>query len=140
MIFRNSFLAGWVLLAGCQVRHGPQTLHWPAEAGEKLWGPHDKVMVLSCIRCGCFMSELPRAWRQDSTYFRQLWLVADTGCTRLPFLNGHVSQKELDGLSDELYNLVLIKREGNQYTGRIIETRESGEIRSICRRFFDTGK
>jgi hypothetical protein len=90
----------------------------------------DKTIVISCIRCSCVIEVLNHTIETNPGLLNGYSFVGDTTC------NGgflwrskmfHYSQKQLDSISTELYNMLIIKTNGGGKTLRLIETLEAPE-------------
>jgi hypothetical protein len=76
------------------------------------------------------------AFKKDSTFFKQIYMVTDTNCTKLKFHMDYISQAGIDSISNEMYNVTLLKRVNGNYVGRMIETEESPKILEVVKTFF----
>ena len=103
----------------------------------KLFKGHDKILLLSCVRCGCFLDALENLYRKDSIFLKTIYLITDTNCTKFTFTLNHISQNQIDSISDDLYNVVLFKKTKSGYQVREIETKESPKILEISRDYFN---
>lgn len=136
MILRNSLLICLVLVSSCGKMSKVQFVEVDKQRCDSLFDKQDNIIIVSCVRCGCFNKSLSDAYKADSAFFKQIYLVADTACGKFRFIPHHVSQSALDSLNDDLYNLTLIKRTPTGFSGRIVETKESIKLLSVCKSFF----
>jgi hypothetical protein len=140
MILRNSLLCLAIsLFAGCgSVQKQANSININQDKAGQLFKGQKNVMILSCVRCGCFIQALPAAYIKDRSFFESVYLLTDTTCNSLKFIKNHIPQQEIDGISNEIYNIALFKKsnEKGEYKFRIIETKENAEILAICKDFF----
>jgi hypothetical protein len=106
-------------------------------AAKKMFHNNENIMLLPCVACGCFKPALEDAYKKDSIFFNSVYFVTDSTCSKFPFSNAHISQRRLDSLSDEFYNVTLIKFEGDKYKVRIINSDENGNLLKIAKSFFN---
>lgn len=102
-----------------------------------LFNNESNIMIFPCPSCGCFEPALNDAFLKDQTLFDEIYFLTDTNCHSTVIPPNHIDQIQLDSLSDELYNIVLIKALGDTYHVRIVESSENGKLRSIVRGFFN---
>jgi hypothetical protein len=95
-----------------------------------------RIIVLSCVRCRCFVDALNNAWKTDSDYLKSVAVYADTTCTKLVFPVKHISQSNIDNLSSDLYNVILLKKTDNKYDFRIVQTKENHRFINLYTQFF----
>ena len=97
----------------------------------------DKMILMSCIRCGCFPESLNKMNKEHLDYLSQFTFITDTGCNKLKIPVNHLGQKDFDIISEKIYNLALVKRENGSYKARIIETEEAKDLIKIAKQFFN---
>lgn len=97
----------------------------------------DKVLIFSCVRCNCFINSMSEAYKKDSTYLNSIYMLTDTACTKLRFRMNYISQVKVDSISDEMYNVTLLRKVNGNYISRTIETEESPQVLKIINEFFD---
>lgn len=97
----------------------------------------DKTIILSCISCSCFKPILTNLSDVDKLTLSKYRILGDTNCfkTKLPITQ--IRQNTIDSLSDDIYNITLVRKVGEKYNLRIIETNESSKLVAICRDFFE---
>lgn len=104
---------------------------------QKYAGEKNTYIIMSCVRCSCFDGDLKRIKPADIEYLRQFIFITDTTCGKIEFSNAHLSQNIIDSISDDIYNITLIKRNSNNgFLVRIIKQEESTQFLKICRTFF----
>lgn len=139
---RNKIIFGCLILflcfqLGCEEKkHNTKILVTKGEASY-YFKNQKNILLLSCIKCNCFIDALEHANKQDSNYFKQLFIASDSNCTRLSFTTHHIPQHVMDSLDDNWYNVILLKKEGKDYFTRIISTDESNQLLQITKEFFD---
>ena len=102
------------------------------------WKTKKFIIVLPCTRCGCFLSVINNFKGRDSLFIvNETTFVTDTFCNKIKFKSIHREQKQIDSLSDEIYNLTLISINKSETAVRIIDTKESEQTTQIMRSFFD---
>ena len=139
MILRNSpliFALIFISLACTNRIKTNQKINVNQNVIHKLVNEHDKILILSCVRCGCFIDAIKDAYKKDSIFLKTIYLATDTNCTKLKFTFNHLSQNQIDSISDDLYNVVLLKKTESGYQVREIETKESPKILEIIKAYF----
>ena len=133
-----SFLAGCLLLCAC--RHD--------EKSRPLTGVHYELpasmagrplLLISCLRCGCFNTELNAIYHHQPDLLQQYTIVADSGCAAaLDFrqLITYRPQAFIDSVYEDNYNLVLVHPQGG---ARLVETAESEKLAEIMSAFPGSG-
>jgi len=97
-----------------------------------------RLILFSCVRCGCFVDLLNSLSTENNKYVKQQYFITDSNCNKINFPIIHLSQKIIDSISVDIYNLTLVKRINNKYEFRIIETEEKDNWEEISKSFFDT--
>ncbi len=72
------------------------------------FGGLDRLVLFSCLRCQCFVKEWENIADKRGV-FQVVKFFTDTGCHKPGFAFDHVSQKKIDSISTEFYNVVLLK-------------------------------
>ena len=141
MTLRNRFLVlatGIFFMLACNNnRKQYSTVKIDVQKAKALFKNNNKILVLPCIACGCFEPALNDAFLRDSSFFKEVYCVTDTTCKSLSFSTHHLSQRNLDSISDEIYNVTLIQFSGDQYRLRIIDSDENGRLLKIAHNFFE---
>jgi hypothetical protein len=122
---------GYIILAlvtGCNTATGSRKL-----AGFSTLLKGEKTVVISCIRCNCVIEELNRIIGSQPDLLEGYTFVGDTACTE-GFLWRHKiiqhSQKELDEISTDFYNLLIMKKKkGGKPMMKLVKTEESSDLR-----------
>jgi hypothetical protein len=96
----------------------------------------EKIALMSCIRCGCFVNLLNNLTSADKAALKDVVFLSDTTCNKINYPSLHISQAAIDSISFDLYNVVLFRKENQDYKMRIIETDESKDFSRICSDFF----
>jgi len=92
-------------------------------------------ILLSCTYCGCVVNAL----RKEKELLAPGPVFASSRCiTAKDSINiTELSQASLDSVYEENYNIILFKRTaGDQYTFRLIQTKEALRLREIAIAFF----
>jgi hypothetical protein len=97
----------------------------------------DKVVVFYGRKCGCFIQDLNKSWAKDSNYIKTLHIYGDTLYNRLQFPIHHLAQSCIDTLSEDIYNVTLMRMSNGKINFRILETEESGKFVSVAKKFFE---
>lgn len=102
------------------------------------WNTKKFIIILPCTRCGCFLTVLNNIKGVDSTFItNEATFITDSSCNKTKFKFIHKEQKQIDSLSDDIYNITLIKRNESEIKVRIIKTTESDQTVKILKRFFE---
>ncbi|MBN8686078.1 MAG: hypothetical protein J0M10_03630 [Chitinophagales bacterium] len=96
----------------------------------------DKLVIVTCIRCGCFIDALNGLPESEMNYFSQYSILTDTNCNKLKMPAIHIDKLTIDSISTDIYNITLIKRENGLYKSRIIQLNESSKIVDIMKEYF----
>lgn len=139
MILKISLLfLSLVLLEGCKTTNKIHYIDINQKATYQYFNGQKKVLILSCVRCGCFINAMGSAYHKDKLFFDDINIFTDTTCTSLKFIKNHISQKKIDSISNEIYNITLLKKvyQNGEYIARIVETKESPRLLDICKEFF----
>jgi hypothetical protein len=97
----------------------------------------DKIILVTCTRCGCFVDALNNLASDDYEYISTFPVLNDTNCNRLKIPNHYIDRKAIDSISTDLYNVVLIKRSNGHYQFKILSLSESANIAIAIRNYFD---
>ncbi|GEM_PF-3337081 len=112
------------------------SLNFNVDRAGELFKGATNILLLPCVGCGCFKEALPEAYKKDSAAFKGVTIFSDTSCTDFSFKYDHIAQKDLDNLSEDFYNIILLKYENDNYVSRILDSKESHKIAAICKVFF----
>lgn len=96
----------------------------------------EKIALMSCIRCGCFVSLFNNLSGADKAALKDVSFVSDTTCNKLNYPSLHISQQAIDSISLDLYNVVLFRKKKDGYDMRLVETDERKDFARICSDFF----
>lgn len=96
----------------------------------------NNIAILSCLNCDCFRQEYNKEFSRSRTGPIGYTLIADTNCVKLRFPIVHMSQKLIDSLSDNIYNLVFINGKGQKAPYKILRVNESSRIQKEADKFF----
>lgn len=96
----------------------------------------ERVLLASCLSCSCFKPALENLCKKDSLLLKNVFFFADTGC--IPEVRNlhHISQNAIDEISDEIYNITLLKLVNGNYQIRVINTKESDNLYKIVKGYF----
>jgi hypothetical protein len=122
---------GFIILAlvtGCNTKTGSRKL-----AGFSVLLNGEKTIVISCVRCNCVIEELNKIIGNQPGLLNGYSFIGDTTCTE-GFLWRHkiiqYNQKQLDDISTDFYNLLIIKKtSGNEPKIKLVKTEESFEMK-----------
>lgn len=103
-----------------------------------LFASQPDVLLLSCVRCSCFTNDLMAAYREDSMFFKKIYMVSDSSCGIGQLFEYSIQQSQLDQLNEDFFNIILLRKtgKGNEYKYRIIQTKESRNLLGIAKTFF----
>ena len=93
------------------------------------------VVILSCIRCECFIDAVNSLYKNNSSVFQEFTFFTDTNCNKLNFKATYIAQKTLDSLSNDIFNLALIKSQGNSFEVKIVDTEQASQLLSVINQF-----
>ena len=96
------------------------------------YGP--KLAILSCLRCQCFVE----AYNRDTALQKMegYVLMTDTTCNKMSTPVKNIRKREIDSISEDIYNLTFIKTEKGNVTFKILKVEDSKRIKSIAESFF----
>jgi hypothetical protein len=94
----------------------------------------ERIIVISCIRCGCVIDEMNLILRKDATAFNNYLVLADSNCTQhfikpVPFR--HIPQSRLDSISMDFYNLLIINGPAKEV--KLLTTEDSQHLGGYIR-------
>jgi hypothetical protein len=100
----------------------------------KLYGP--KIGILSCLRCDCFRNTLNKHYSETGKSPVDFILMTDTNCTKLNFPVVHLPDSIAAHISDDFYNIVLLKKQQDSVVYKILTVDESPQLNKIADLFF----
>lgn len=92
----------------------------------------NNIAILSCLRCGCFVQYFNDFNGKTEGYV----LLADTNCNKLNIPVHYISNDQVEQLSEDIYNLTLIKSEKGEIKSKIVKAGDSKQIAKDIRSFF----
>jgi hypothetical protein len=101
----------------------------------------DEGVFITCLSCTCFTRELKNIYLKDSSFFLKYPFFIIKDCN--PDFNNHekfmttIRQSYSDSISEEIYNVTLVKKIQNEYTFRILKVEESDNLKKIIVSFFN---
>lgn len=95
-----------------------------------------KVAILSCLKCDCFRLEYIKFFERTKKEPEGYKLLADSNCVKLNFRFNHLPNKTTNLLSEDIYNLVLIQKKGEEISYKILNLSESTKIQAVANAFF----
>lgn len=96
----------------------------------------NNIALLSCLRCGCFVDAYNRAFRESGRKPEGYVLLADTLCNKFLFPVTNIPASDIEKISDEIYNLTLVKRRNKTLTTKILHVEDSKRMEKIITHFF----
>jgi hypothetical protein len=93
----------------------------------------DKIMLVSCIQCKCINEELEKMYNKDNKVFNGYLFFGDTNCLseyKFKAAITHISQRTIDSLFLENYNLTIINTD--KYPNKVIsiKTQDATKIKA----------
>lgn len=139
MNFHRSILFYTIFLTACESKNNQVVTKLYFNEGlldsiTKIYS--NNIAILSCLNCDCFRQEYNKEFARSKSGPIGYTLIADTNCVKLSFPIAHMSQKLIDSLSDNIYNLVLIHGKGQKASYRILRVNESTRIQKEADKFF----
>jgi len=138
---RNAhFVAGFIFLLLLKCSSAPETskqIKFDHAALGKILDKHgNNIALLSCLRCGCFVDVYNKGFIENGIQPTEYVLIADTLCNKFLFQVNFLSSEDIEKISDEIYNLTLIKRRNNVITSKILQVEDSKNLEKAVRSFF----
>lgn len=96
----------------------------------------NNIAILSCLRCVCFVDELNYDIKRTKMLPNRYTLLTDTNCNKFLIPVTHISSKQIEELSEDIYNLVFIKQRDTVIKTLIVAVEDSKKIRKIADKFF----
>ncbi|MCP9752745.1 hypothetical protein [Ferruginibacter sp. HRS2-29] len=112
MKYKYSFYLILLAIFACQKKSG---LDINSQMGKSLLQKYSHGMIISCFRCSCIDNYLTK---ERISFFNQKGIVilADTGCVLAGAANTiYFPQKDLDSLWERNYNVLLFKKQHDEY-------------------------
>ncbi len=94
------------------------------------------IVLLSCVRCGCFVDLMNTLSKEEKLILQPYAIATDTNCNKISLQAIHIPQKVIDSISQDIYNITLIKKIGSVYDVRIIQTKEMRKTINIIKQYF----
>ena len=96
----------------------------------------NNIALLSCLRCGCFVDAYNRIFKESGKRPEGYVLLADTLCNEFLFPVINITSDNIEKISDEIYNLTLVKRRAKTITTKILQVEDSKKMEKIITHFF----
>jgi predicted nucleic-acid-binding Zn-ribbon protein len=96
----------------------------------------NNIALLSCLRCGCFVDVYNKEFKEKGTRPTEYILLADTTCNKFLFQVNFLSSNDIEKISDEMYNLTLVKRRDKTIITKILQVEDSKNLEVAIGRFF----
>jgi len=96
----------------------------------------NNIALLSCLRCGCFVDAYNRTFKESGKKPEGYVLLADTLCNKFVFPVINIPAGDIEKISDEIYNLTLIKRSNKNITTKILQVDDSKKMEKVIANFF----
>lgn len=96
----------------------------------------NNIALLSCLRCGCFVDAYNRTFKESGKKPEGYVLLADTLCNKFVFPVINIPAGDIEKISDEIYNLTLIKRSNKNITTKILQVEDSKKMEKVIANFF----
>lgn len=136
MISKDNFIYLLFFIISCS-SNKKEALEIDQSKAKLYFQEKERVLLVSCLKCSCFIPAIESAYNQDSSFLRTIYMATDTGCNSYRIKFEHVSQSKMDEISDNLYNVVLFKLKRGTYITRVIDSKESPQIIQIAKSFFE---
>ncbi len=89
------------------------------------------IILVSCIKCDCVIEELNLINQQKPELLEPYDIYIDSNCKRSlskTINTVHINQASIDTLSVDLYNALIIKKRGNTFTTKMVETKDAQKM------------
>ncbi len=96
----------------------------------------NNIAILSCLRCNCFVESYTKKYRDQAYVPTGYSLFADSFCTKLPIPTIQLPQKVMDRISEDIYNLTLLKKRDGKLLVYVIPVNKSKTLGKITQKFF----
>ena len=101
------------------------------------WVQEKNAIVISCVHCGCIIDDLNRVYTESPSTLSSYNIYGDTLCLQKALfakIVKHKSQSELDSISTDLFNMLVIKKNNSgKIDTRLVISDESGDMFKILR-------
>lgn len=89
------------------------------------------IILIPCVRCDCMIDMLNMIQAQKPALLSRYDIYIDSTCKShlskaIPTV--HIGQATIDSFSVDVYNALIIKKQGAGYITRLIETKEAPEM------------
>jgi hypothetical protein len=89
------------------------------------------IILVSCVKCDCMIEELNLINAQKPQLLAPYDIYIDSTCRHSlskTIATVHISQASIDTLSVDLYNALIIKKRGNTFTTKMVETKDAQKM------------
>jgi hypothetical protein len=89
------------------------------------------IILVSCIKCDCMIEELNLINQQKPELLAPFDIYIDSACRHSlskTIKTVHISQASIDTLSVDLYNALIIKKRGDKFTTKMLETKDARKM------------
>jgi len=97
-----------------------------------------KLAILSCLRCQCFVEDFNLRFYKAGKKPEGYILLTDTSCNKLLFSATHISNDIIEKISDDIYNLTLLKKSGTDIKIKTVAVEDSGKADKVAESFFNS--
>jgi hypothetical protein len=96
----------------------------------------EKIAILSCLRCHCFVEDFNLRYYKSGKKPEGYILLTDTTCNKLLFSATHISNDIIERISEDIYNLTLLKKSGAHIKIKIVSVEDSRNADKVAESFF----
>lgn len=94
------------------------------------------IAIINCLRCGCFVDEYNKRFRENHEMPQGYVLLTDTSCNKFLFPVKHLSNRSFDDLSEDIYNLTFLRKSDTGIVVKILKIDDSKKVEKISKDFF----
>lgn len=97
---------------------------------------NDELIIVTCTGCHCFIEALNAMPAAQRAKVQQYPILSDTVCSHLELPCIVVTQRALDSISSDIYNVTLLKKVNGSFLTRVIQLDEAKKILEVIEAFF----
>lgn len=89
------------------------------------------IILVSCVKCNCIIEELNLINQQKPELLAPYDIYIDSACKHslsTTIKTVHINQASIDTLSVDLYNALIIKKRGDKFTTKMVETKDAQKM------------
>jgi hypothetical protein len=132
LLFYISFL--FACNAKISKQNSTITIDTPADLDKIIEDNGKKKIIVSCNKCGC-VNDLLKDFTNKAIR-NEYQIIADTNCLKSFKVDKSITQKQLDEISLDFYNITLIKKVNGKYFFRNIDAKEVEKYLDIFNTFY----